>query len=168
MDHTMSAEQAALKSRIRKLAQEKIKPLAQKYGETDQVPQEIVEQLAKEGLFRLLFPQEYGGTGISAVNICIVREQLAQVSAIADVTFAMQALGGYPIVFAGSDEQKQEFLPKLAEGKLMTTFALTESQAGSDVAGLQCAAQEKDDYFIINGNKRFISNGFRADIGILF
>jgi alkylation response protein AidB-like acyl-CoA dehydrogenase len=175
MDFRFNEEQEALKSRLRYLAQNDIKPLAKKYGETDDVPQEIVDVMAKGGLFELLFPVEYGGggisavnNGISAVNICIAREQLTQVSAIADVTFAMQALGGYPIVIAGSESQKQMYIPGLAKGEMLTTFALTEPKAGSDVASLRTTAQREEECYIINGRKRFISNGYRADMGTLF
>ncbi|MBW2063506.1 MAG: acyl-CoA dehydrogenase family protein [Deltaproteobacteria bacterium] len=168
MDFIFSEEQARLKERVRELARKEIQPLARKYGETDDVPQEIVDVMAKGGLFQLLFPVEYGGKGISAVNICIAREELAQVSAIADVTFAMQSLGGYPIVIAGTEEQKTTYIPRLARGEILTTFALTEPKAGSDVANLHTTAMPEDDSYVINGVKRFISNCYRADIGTLF
>ncbi|MBW1997112.1 MAG: acyl-CoA dehydrogenase family protein [Deltaproteobacteria bacterium] len=168
MDFIFSEEQSRLKERVREIARKEIKPLARKYGETDDVPQEIVDVMARGGLFRLLFPVEYGGKGISAVNICIAREELAQVSAIADVTFAMQSLGGYPIVIAGTEEQKTTYIPRLARGEILTTFALTEPKAGSDVANLQTTAMAEVDSYVINGVKRFISNGYRADIGTIF
>jgi len=168
MDFIFDEEQTALRDEIRNLARNELQPLARKHGETNDVPQEIVEVMAKGGLFQLLFPVEYGGKGLSAVNICIAREELAQVSAIADVTFAMQSLGGYPIVIAGTEEQKTTYLPRLARGKILTTFALTEPKAGSDVANLQTTAKREGDSYLIKGIKRFISNGYRADIGTLF
>jgi len=102
------------------------------------------------------------------VRICLAREAIAGVFAPADTTFAMQGLGGYPIILAGNTEQKQKYLPALAAGKRLTTFCLTEPEAGSDVSAMQTTAQDNGDHFVINGRKRFISNGFSADMGILF
>ena len=161
-------EEKAFKEKVTRLAREKIKPLAQKYGETNDVPQEIVDVMAEGGLFRVLFPKEYGGEGVSAVKLCIAREELTQVSLVADVTLAMQGLGGYPIVLAGKEEQKKKYLPKLAGGELLATYALTEPAAGSDVAGITSFAVREDDQYCLNGIKRFISNGYRADIGVVF
>lgn len=165
---SFSKDENAFKEKVERLVKEKIKPLAQKYGETNDVPQEIVDVMAEEGLFRIFFPKEYGGDGVSAVKLCIAREELSQVSLVADVTLAMQGLGGYPIVLAGSEEQKKNFLPKLAEGTLLSTYALTEPAAGSDVAGIVSQAIREGDQFVLNGTKRFISNGYRADIGVVF
>ena len=165
---SLSKDELAFKEKVEKLAKEQIKPLAQKYGETDDVPQEIVDSMIEGGLFRILFPKEYGGDGVSAVKLCIAREELTQVSVAADVTLAMQGLGGYPIVLAGNKEQKNTYLPKLASGELISTYALTEPVAGSDVAGIEANARRDGDNYILNGTKRFISNGYRADMGVVF
>ncbi len=161
-------EEKVFKGKVRRCARERIKPLAQKYGETDDVPQEIVDVMIEGGLFRILFPKEYGGDGVSAVKLCIAREELAQVSLIADVTLAMQGLGGYPVVLAGTQEQKKKYLPKLVRGDLLSTYALTEPAAGSDVAGIVATGVKKGNQYVLNGKKRFISNGFRADMGVTF
>jgi alkylation response protein AidB-like acyl-CoA dehydrogenase len=163
-----SKDENAFKEKVKKLAKEKIKPLAQKYGETDDVPQEIVDVMSEGGIFRILFPEEFGGDGVSAVKLCIAREELTQVSVVADVTLAMQGLGGYPIVFAGTQEQKNKYLPMLARGELISTYALTEPVAGSDVAGIEANAIRDGDRYILDGIKRFISNGYRADMGVVF
>jgi alkylation response protein AidB-like acyl-CoA dehydrogenase len=161
-------DEKAFKGKVKRCARERIKPLAQKYGETEDVPQEIVDVMIEGGLFRIVFPKEYGGDGVSAVKLCIAREELAQVSLIADVTLAMQGLGGYPIVLAGTREQKNKYLPKLARGELLSTYALTEPAAGSDAAGILATGVKNANQYILNGKKRFISNGFRADMGVTF
>lgn len=165
---SFSNDERAFQEKVEKVAKEQIKPLAQKYGETDDVPQEIVDAMREGGLFRILFPKEYGGDGVSAVKLCIAREQLTQVSVVADVTLAMQGLGGYPIVLAGSKEQRDTYLPKLAQGELISTYALTEPGAGSDVAGIETEATRDGDRYVLNGTKRFISNGYRSDMGVVF
>jgi len=165
---SFSNDERAFQEKVERVANEEIKPLAQKYGETDDVPQEIVDAMREGGLFRILFPKEYGGDGVSAVKLCIAREALTQVSVVADVTLAMQGLGGYPIVLAGNEDQKDTYLPKLAKGELLSTYALTEPGAGSDVAGIEAGAIRDGDRYVLNGTKRFISNGYRSDMGVAF
>lgn len=167
--HTLlSQEDLAFKARCEAFATEKLAPLAKKLGEINDVPQELRSCLAESGLYGPLFPEAYGGTGLSAVQICLAREAIAGVYAPADTTLAMQGLGGYPIVLAGSEKQKKRYLPKLASGEKLSTFCLTEPKAGSDVSGMQTTAEADGDHFIINGRKRFISNGYSADMGVLF
>ncbi len=168
MDILLSIDHKRFKEECRIFAQNKIAPLAAKYGETDDIPGELVRTMADEQLFRLLVPEELGGTGVRSMPICLVREQLAGVYCPADVTFAMQGLGGYPIVLAGAAEQKARFLPKLGSGEILSTYALTEPEAGSDVGSITSQARETEGGFVLNGLKRFISNGNAADIAVTF
>jgi alkylation response protein AidB-like acyl-CoA dehydrogenase len=165
---SFSNSEQRFKEKVERLSREKIKPLAEQYGETDEVPQEIVDAMKEAGIFRILFPEQYGGDGVSAVKLCIAREALSRFSVVADVTLAMQGLGGYPIVVAGDKEQKEKYLPLLAGGDLLSTYALTEPGAGSDVASMESTAVKDGDCYILNGTKRFISNGYRADMGVVF
>ena len=167
--HTLlSKEDIAFKAHCDAFATEKLAPLAKKLGEINDVPQELRTCLAESGLYGPLFPESYGGTGLSAVRICLAREAIAGIYAPADTTLAMQGLGGYPIVLAGDDAQKQKYLPELAAGKRLSTFCLTEPDAGSDVSAMQTTAEPDGDHFVINGRKRFISNGYSADMGVVF
>jgi acyl-CoA dehydrogenase len=168
MDTFLSPEDLSFKAQCESYARKELAPLARKLGEIDDVPEELRESLRLSGLYGPLFPKEYGGEGVSAVRICLAREAIAGVFAPADTTFAMQGLGGYPIVLAGNADQKQKYLTELAAGRRLTTFCLTEPEAGSDVSAMQTTAQDNGDHFVINGRKRFISNGFSADMGILF
>jgi acyl-CoA dehydrogenase len=168
MDILLSAEQKIFKEECRIFAAKEIAPLAARYGETDDIPGGLVRAMADAGLFRLLIPEELGGRGVKSMPICLVREQLAGVYCPADVTFAMQGLGSYPIVLAGDEAQKARFLPKLGSGEILSTYALTEPEAGSDVSSITSHARETAGGFILNGLKRFISNGNAADIAVTF
>jgi acyl-CoA dehydrogenase len=168
MDILLTADQKRFKEECRIFAAEKIAPLAANYGETDEIPGEMVRAMAEAKLFQLLIPEELGGKGVKSMPLCLVREQLAGVYCPADVTFAMQGLGSYPIVLTGNEEQKARFLTKLGSGEILSTYALTEPEAGSDVSSITSHAQETAGGFILNGLKRFISNGHAADIAVTF
>jgi acyl-CoA dehydrogenase len=167
--HTLlSPEDRAFQERCRRYAREDLAPLARRLGEINVVPEELRKSLAQSGLYGPVFPTEYGGIGVSALRICLAREAVAGVYGPADTTLAMQGLGGYPIVLAGSEKQKNRYLPSLASGERLSTFALTEPEAGSDVSAIQTTAEPRDSGFVINGCKRFISNGYSADMAVLF
>jgi acyl-CoA dehydrogenase len=168
MDALLSQEDREFKARCQAYARDELAPLAKQLGEINDVPEALRASLAASGIYGPLFPEAYGGTGLSAVQICLAREAIAGVFAPADTTIAMQGLGGYPIVLAGSDAQKKRFLPELAAGRRLSTFCLTEPEAGSDVSAMQTTARADGDHFVINGRKRFISNGHSADMGVLF
>jgi len=168
MDLFLTDEQLALRQRVRRLANQQLAPIAAEVDESHSLRRDVVAMLAEAGLFRLVIPQEHGGDGISAVSVCLTREELARVSAHADSAFVMQGLGSYPIVNAGSDEQKRRYLPPIARGEAIAAFALTEPEAGSDVAALQSTAVLEGDFYVLNGEKRFISNAGDADTYTVF
>ncbi|MGB7573351.1 MAG: acyl-CoA dehydrogenase family protein [Thermodesulfobacteriota bacterium] len=168
MDLMLSVEEKDFKEYCRKFAREKVIPIAEKYGETDEIPKELVTAMAKAGLFRLFLPEDLGGRGVKALPICLAREELAGVYCPADVTLAMQGLGSYPIFLAGNRDQKEKVLAKIGSGEWLTTYALTEPEAGSDVNGMRSQAKEQSEGFVLNGSKRFISNGYAADIVVAF
>jgi len=168
MDIMLNSKDKKLKEHFRFFAHEKIAPLAEKYGETDDIPKELVQAMADDGIFKLLLPKELGGEGVRSLWICLAREQLAGIYCHADVTLAMQGLGGYPIFLAGNEEQKQRYLTKIGNGEILTTYALTEPEAGSDVSSMSTEARETTDGYILNGMKRFISNGYAANIAVVF
>jgi acyl-CoA dehydrogenase len=168
MELLLSSDQMDFKQYCRDFARDCLIPLAEKYGETDQVPQDMVAEMARAGFFNLLLPEELGGRGIKAVPICLAREAFSGVYCPADVTLAMQGLGSYPIYLAGNGEQREKFLVKIGRGELLTTFALTEPHAGSDVNGMQSTAQPVDGGWLLNGEKVFISNGYSANILVTF
>ena len=130
----------------------------------------LVKRLGEAGFNRHAVQQAYGGARekVEARDLCILREELARGSALADTMFAMQALGSYPITLAGSDEQKRRYLPKVASGEAIAAFAITEPDAGSDVASLKTLATRRGKSFCLTGTKRFISNAGIAGHYVVF
>ena len=164
----LSPEDVAYRASCRQYAAAELTKIAEKYGEINEVPEELRRSMADAGLFKHVVPREYGGAGVSAIRICLAREVLAGVYGPADVTLAMQGLGAHPIVLGGSETQKQHYLPKIATGEYLTTFALTEPNAGSDVSSLETVAEPVAEGYALSGVKRFISNGYSAEIAVIF
>jgi acyl-CoA dehydrogenase len=129
-----------------------------------------VRQLGNEGFLSYALPKKFGGVRekVQARDLCVIREELARGWALADTMFAVQALGSHPIALFGTEEQKQCYLPPLANGTAIAAFALTEPEAGSDVAALKSRALRRDGEFVLTGNKRFISNAGIANSYIVF
>jgi acyl-CoA dehydrogenase len=129
-----------------------------------------VRQLGAAGFLEYAVPQQFGGVDVKveARNLCILREALARDDALADTMFALQALGSYPITLAGSDEQKTNYLARVASGAMIAAFAITEPEAGSDVASVQTTAVRRGEQFVLNGTKRFISNAGIASYYVVF
>lgn len=164
MDFYYSADQEELKSRVRRFAEDKLMPKAIKFDNQNETAWEVVELLAEEGLFRYLIPVEYGGVGIKPLELCIIREELARASIQASDIFIMSELGGYPIIKFGTEEQKRKYLPPLASGKMIGSYALTEPGAGSDVAGIETTAMLESDFYLLNGIKVFATNAGAAEV----
>jgi alkylation response protein AidB-like acyl-CoA dehydrogenase len=138
--------------------------------ETEQRARILIQQLSAAGLLKHTVPARFGGARdqVSARDLCILREELARGAALADTMFALQALGSYPITLAGRAEQKQKYLPSVASGAAIAAFAITEPEAGSDVASLQTTATRRGSEFVLNGTKRFISNAGIAHFYVVF
>ena len=168
MDLMLSDKQIKFKDDCRQFAVEKLIPISEKFGETDDIPREMVKEMADAGLFKLFLPTETGDKDLKVTPICLAREQIAGIYCPADVTLAMQGLGSYPICLAGTESQKKKYLPKIADGELLITFALTEPEAGSDVNGMKSEARQTSGGFVLNGKKLFISNGYAANIVTVF
>jgi len=168
MSFQYSKEQKKLRERVRKFAEEKILPVAAEADDCAETSWAMINLLAEEGLFRYLVPEEYGGIGIKPIDLCIIREELARVSVQASDSFIMSALGGYPIIRFGSEEQKQEYLPPLASGQRVASYALTEPGGGSDIANIKTTALLDGDYYVVNGRKIFITNAGAAEVCILY
>jgi alkylation response protein AidB-like acyl-CoA dehydrogenase len=152
---------------VRKLVQEKVAPRAAAIDATGEYPQDIRDLFAKNDLLGIPFPEEYGGLGSFLTYVKVV-EEVSKACATSALIIAVQELGALPIMIAGSDEQKKKYLPKLATGEWMTSYALTESTSGSDAANMRTTAVREGDQYVINGTKVFITNVAVADICIVF
>ncbi len=130
----------------------------------------LVQQFGAAEFLKRAVPRQFGGVRekVAARDLCILREELARGDALADTIFALQGLGSYPITLAGSAAQKQNYLPRVASGAAIAAFAITEPEAGSDVASLQTVAVWRGEQFVLNGTKRFISNAGIADFYVVF
>ena len=167
MEFQFSEEEQMLRTRVKSLAEEKIAPLSEA-EESETIALELKSIMAEAELFKLFAPEEYGGTGIRSVFICIAREELSKVSNHADDIFATLGLGTLGISFSGTEAQKTKHLPRVARGEVLGSFALTEPNAGSDVAGIQATAKLDGEHYFLNGEKIFPTCAGMADIWLVF
>ncbi|MFA5430296.1 MAG: acyl-CoA dehydrogenase family protein [Candidatus Omnitrophota bacterium] len=163
MDYLLTEEQKMIKELAHKIAEEKIRPVAAKYDLTEEFPWEVMKVAGESDMFGLFIPEEYGGMGVNVLNLCLATEEFSRACGGIAVCYAASALGTFPIVLFGNDQQKKKYLPDLAKGKKIAAFGLTEPEAGSDAASIKTTAVKKGDYYILNGMKHFITNGGDAE-----
>ncbi len=168
MDFSFTEEQQELRNRVRHVAENQIAPIAEEADESPTVHAGLMAILANEGLLKYCVPEEYGGVGIRVMDLCIIREELARVSCQADTNFIMQGLGSFPITLGGTDDQKAKYLPSIAKGESIAAFALTEPHAGSDVISMKTEAKLDGDDWVLNGEKKFISQAGDASTYTVF
>ena len=168
MTERLTPEQIELRDAVRELARERIAPRAADIDERGEFPRDIVELLARQDVFALIYPTEYGGLGETLLTNCLMIEEVSRACATSGLILAVQALGSLPLLLAGSDEQKRRWIPGLSTGELLDAFALTEAGAGSDPAGIRTRAVRDGDGWRIDGSKRFISHGSEADLVAVF
>jgi len=164
LDYGLNEEQRQIVEITHKIAHEHIKPVRQRYDAEEIFPWDIVKVLGEAGLFGVYIPKEYGGKGMGVFELVLVVEELSRVDAGIALCLAGTALGAYPILLGGNEQQKQRWLPPLARGEKLAAFALTEAEAGSDATAIQMSATRDGDTYILNGTKCFITNGGEADI----
>ncbi|HEX2501779.1 MAG TPA: acyl-CoA dehydrogenase family protein [Methylomirabilota bacterium] len=167
----LSPEEQELRTAVARAGTEVFRPLAETWGERDELNWDLARALAEEGLFPRLVPSAYGGSlegPFRSVTLCLIREELARTCPPAEELFAIQGLGSYPILVAGTEAQKRRWLPPLARGETVPAFALTEREAGSDAAALGTRAELLGDHWVLTGSKRFISNAPTAGLYVVF
>ncbi len=164
MDYFLTEEQQMIRDLARQIAEEKVVPVRAELDEKEEFPHEIMEVLAQSDMFGIFIPEEYGGIGMGSFELCLAVEELSRACLGVSTSYAANALGTYPILLFGSEEQKKKYLPDIASGKRLVAFALTEANAGSDAAGIQTTATKDGDYYILNGTKQWITNGGEAEI----
>jgi acyl-CoA dehydrogenase len=154
---------AQLIDTVRRFVREKCVPIEAKVGDEDRVPDSIIAEMRELGLFGISIPAEYGGLGLTMEEEVLVAFELGHTSpAFRSVIGTNVGIGSQGVVMFGNDAQKKEWLPKLASGEVVASFALTEPGAGSDAASLRTTAIRDGDHYVINGTKRFITNANRA------
>ena len=164
MDYFLTEEQLMVRDLARQIAEEKVVPVRAELDETGEYPWEIIKVLAQSDMIGLFIPEEYGGLGKGCLELCLVVEELSCACVGVSTTYAANALGTFPLLLFGSDEQKNQYLPDIAAGKRLVAFGLTEANAGSDAGGIQTTARLDGNEYVLNGTKQWITNGGEAEI----
>ncbi len=163
MDYLLTEEQNMIRDLARQIADEKIRPVAAEYDEKEEFPWSILKVIAESDLSGIYIEEAYGGMGGGITELCIATEEFSKACGGIAVSYAASALGSYPIILYGSEEQKKKYLPDIASGKKLAAFGLTEASAGSDAGALSTTAIKDGDYYILNGVKQWITNGGEAE-----
>jgi alkylation response protein AidB-like acyl-CoA dehydrogenase len=164
----LTDEQRALREEIRAVVREEIRPRVRKIDEDCEYPRDLYAVMAEHQLLGLSFPPEYGGRCTSEVSWCAYVEELAKVSGTVSLMAAYVKLASLPLLLAGSEEQRQEYVPRLIRGEILGSFALSEPNVGSDPAGLETRAERRGDVWVLNGEKKFIGNAGLSDVYVVF
>ncbi|MBY0123280.1 acyl-CoA dehydrogenase [Bacillus sp. S/N-304-OC-R1] len=168
MNLRFTEEQDMMRKMVRDFAQSEIAPFVEKM-EQGEFPSEILKKMGELGLMGIPVPEQYGGSEMDFTSYIIAIHELSKVSATIGVILSVHtSVGTNPILYFGTEEQKQKYVPKLASGEYLGAFCLTEPSAGSDAGSLKSKAVKNGDHYIINGSKVFITNGGEADVYIVF
>jgi alkylation response protein AidB-like acyl-CoA dehydrogenase len=168
LDLSLSEEQQLLKKTVREFAEAEIGPHAREWDEKQEFPREVFTKLGELGLMGVVWPAEYGGSGMSTLDYAIVMEELSRVDAgVALSVAAHNSLSSGHIFLAGSEEQKKKYLTPLARGEKVGCWGLTENSAGSDAGGTKTTAVRDGAHWVLNGSKTFITNGRVADTAVV-
>jgi len=169
MDFSLTEEQKMLRTMVREFAEKEFEPIAAQIDEEARFPAESIKRMAELGLMGIPFPEKYGGSGGGTIQFTIATEEISRVCASIGVIYLVTAgLAGKPIYQFGNEEQRQRFVVPIAKGEKLACFALTEANAGSDVAALETSATRRNGGYVLNGIKLFITNGAEADITLVF
>jgi butyryl-CoA dehydrogenase len=163
----LTQEQEMIRLMARDFAKKELEPFAGKWDRERIFPEAALKKLGDLGLMGMMLPVEYGGAGVGAVGYSLALQEIAYACASTAVTMSVTNLASDPILKFGSEDQKKNCLPPLARGEMLGAFAITEPGAGSDPGGMKTRAEERGDYYLVNGSKVFITNGSHADVIIL-
>ena len=164
MDYGFNEFQQEVRDLARQVAEEKIKPVRAELDKTEQYPGEQLKALAASDMMGVYIPEECGGLGGGCLELCIAVEEISRICGGVAVAYAANALGAYPIVLHGTEEQKKKYIPDIAAGKTIVAFALTEPDVGSDAGAVKTTAKLDGDHYILNGTKQWITNGGEAQM----
>lgn len=168
MDLRFTEEQQMMRTMVRDFAKSEIEPFIPNM-EAGEFPKDILKKMGELGLMGITVPEKYGGSEMDFVSYIIAIHELSKVSAVVGVILSVHtSVGTNPILYFGTDKQKETYIPKMASGEYLGAFCLTEPQSGSDAGSLKTRAVRQDDHYIVNGSKVFITNGGEADVYIVF
>jgi len=164
----LTDEQREIRELVRTLSRERIAPRAAEIDKTAEFPWDVVELFREHELFGILYDEQYGGHGASALMALVAIEEVSKVCATSGLILAVQELGSLAIKLAGTNEQKERWLPRLASGEWLAAYALTEPGSGSDSAAMRTEARLDGEEYVLNGSKRFITNAGVAELYTVF
>lgn len=167
MEYFLTEEQKMIVETAKEFAEKRIKPVREKYDEEEIFPLDIMKAMGEADLCGLYIPAQYGGFGGGALELALAVEEMSKVCGGITLAMAGTALGTFPILIFGNEEQKNKYLPDIAKGKKLAAFALTEANAGSDAGAMQTVAVKDGDYYILSGTKQWITNGGEAEVYIV-
>lgn len=169
MDFDLTEEQEMVRRLVRDFAEREIIPVIRDYDRAESFPWEIIHKMAPLGLLGAPLPQEYGGMGVDFITYAIIIEELGRADTSLRTTISVHcSLGELSILQYGTEEQRRKYLPKLAAGEMIGSFAITEPNVGSDAAGMQTYAELCGDGWVLNGNKLWVTSGGICGIAIVF
>ena len=168
LSFTLSEEQEMIRGMARNFAKKELLPKAEHYDQSDEFPWPIIKKAQKTGLLSSNIPAEYGGPGLGVLEECLINEELAWACSGIQTAIMLNNLASWPILLAGSDQQKERYLPRLTQGGQLAAYGLTEPAAGSDVAGILSTAVRQGDEYILNGTKTWITNAPVSSFSVIF
>ena len=168
LNFSLNEEQEAILQTVKKVTKDIVEPRAAEIDKKGEYPWEIMKIFAREGFLALPIPKEYDGLGESLLMLCMVVEEIAKVDMSCAMIVATHCLGAFPMNLMATKEQKERYFAKLAAGELLSAIAMSEPEAGSDLASLKTKAVKDGDYYILNGEKRWITNAGVADLYVVF
>src|SRR5260370_15679435 len=167
MRFDLDEEQSDIRNMVRRFSAQEITPYAETWDETHHFPREVYHKMAGRGLMGMTTPEEYGGSGLSRLSGSLVYEELAKGEMATAVGLSVHNMITGSIARFGSRQQRLRWVPGLASGQLLGAFSLSEAGSGSDAAHLQCRAEHRDDVYVLNGTKMWVTNGGEAEIYLL-
>jgi alkylation response protein AidB-like acyl-CoA dehydrogenase len=164
----LTSENLEYIERAREVAEKSMRPVAAKYDREQTYPWEVQKAIKEAGLAGVWIPRDYGGSGGGVFNLCLVVEQFSRACGAMGVAYAVNALGSFPIMLAGTEDQKTRWLPDIAAGEKLIAFGLSERDAGSDAGSMTTRAVREGDYYVINGEKKWNTGGAVASLNTIF
>lgn len=168
MDELLTKDNIYYRDLARDLAEKHVRPVAAELDRTGEYPWSVIKALQETGLMGMWVPKDYGGAGAGLLNLCIVVEEISRACGGIGCTYVVNALGSFPIILGGTEEQKKKYLPDIASGDKLIAFALSEKAAGSDAGSLKTRAEREGDEYVITGDKKWTTNGAAASLFTVF
>jgi len=168
LDELFSKSNLYYRDLARDIALNHVKPIAAELDRTGEYPWQVIKALQDKGMMGMWIPKDYGGAGGGLLDLCIVCEEISRVCGGIGCTYVVNALGSFPIILGGTEDQKKKFLPEIAAGNKLISFALSEKDAGSDAGSLTTTAEKIGDEYVLNGDKKWTTNGAAARLYTAF